>query len=276
MTAEGALTLRLRPPAGAGTPGEPRLLLVLRPKKGEPETVTHTLALERDGAHWRAELGPEPVLDEGRWDVYARVGAEGARQRVLPGVRDLRALPERELPGPGARGPLALRLPYDTKDGYLAIRAWVRPAHAEAGRIEVAEDSMTVTGRLVGAEPGPGAAALLKRRGKGGPLRQLALRDEGAGAFSFTADYGLLVEDSAEEADAADPEGQGPAAGGEPVFWDVFVRPAEGATRIRVGRLFDDVADKKPVFVFPERTAGPRTVRPYYTVDNDLSLRVAG
>ena len=286
LTAEGVLTLRLRPAAdGApGEPAEPRLLLVLRPRKGEPESVTHTLALERDGTHWRAELGPEPVLREGRWDVYAVTGAARERQRVLAGLRDLRAPAGHELPPPHARGPFALRLPYDTKDGYLAIRAWVRPAHAEVDRIEVAESAMTVTGRLVGATPGPGAAALLRRRGKGGPVRQLALREEGAGGFSFTADYGLLVEDSAPSGtahpgDPGDPTGPAApdrAAAGAPVFWDVYLRPAADAPRIRAGRLFDDVAGRKPVFVYPERAVGPCTVQPYYTVDNDLSLRVTG
>ena len=43
---------------------------------------------------------------------------------------------------------------------------------------------------------------------------------------------------------------------------------------IRLARLLDDVADRKQVFVYPGATAGGIVVRPYYTVDNDLSLDV--
>lgn len=57
--------------------------------------------------------------------------------------------------------------------------------------------------------------------------------------------------------------------------WDVFVQAEENAPLARIGRLLDDVADRKEIFVYPSITLGATQVRPYYTVDNDLSLEVA-
>lgn len=42
-----------------------------------------------------------------------------------------------------------------------------------------------------------------------------------------------------------------------------------------MARLLDDVADKKQIFVYPATTVGAASVRPYYTVDNDLAVEVA-
>ncbi|MDT0308332.1 hypothetical protein RM780_15370 [Streptomyces sp. DSM 44917] len=253
---EGRLTLEVPLP---GEPAEPALLLVLRPKKGEPETVTHRLPLApapgRPG-RWRTELAPDtPALEEGRWDVFALPAGE-ERLRLLPGLRDLRAL------SPGyaatAAAPLAVRLPYATKDRYLAVRAWRRRVHAEAGDLTLEGGTMTVEARLIGAEPGEGAEALLKLRGGGkdGPVLRAPLAVEPGGSGTFAFSFGLS------------------ALPPEPGFWDVHVRPAAGGPRVRVGRLLDDVADKKPLFVYPAVPAGEATARPYYTVDNDLSVEV--
>ncbi|TDC22988.1 hypothetical protein E1265_14105 [Streptomyces sp. 8K308] len=257
VTADGVLTLDLAlPPLTA----PPSLELRLRTKDGEP--TRHALPVESAGAdgRWRAVLGAEPVLAEGRWDLYLRVASDGEWRRVAPGVRDLRALLDQE---PAAvDGPLAVRVPYRTKDGWFAVRAWLRPALAEAGPITVSpEGSMTVRARLVGAELRRGAAAVVKLRGGGkkGPVRKAELRDEGAGAFSFTVPYAELL---------------GVAAEGQTAFWDVTVRPATKAPRVRVARLLDDIADKKAVFVYPASKLAEATVQPYYTVDNDLAIRV--
>jgi hypothetical protein len=266
QTAAGRLTVDL-PLDGAA---EPRLLLRLRPPKNAPagEPATHHVlplapAPGRPG-RWRAELGPEPALAEGRWDLYAlpEPGDDDHRLRLLPGIRDLRALLGRA-PDPAWPMPLAVRVPYATKDGYLALRAWLRPAHAEAGalRVDAAGGTLTVTARLLGATLGEGAAALLKLRGGGasGPVHEVPLTDDGAGGFTFTTAYRDLP---------AVPDAAGPA------LWDVWVRPAGKARRVRVARLLDDVADKKPVFVYPAAALDGVRVQPYYTLDNDLALRV--
>ncbi|WP_326596688.1 transferase [Streptomyces sp. NBC_01803] len=259
VDAEGRVTVELSLP---GSTGGEQLLLRLRPKKGEPETTTHTLALTPvPGApgRLRAVLDPEPVLAEGRWDVYALAAPDAERRRLRPGLRDLRVLAPGQRPaGAPLPLPLAVRVPYATKDRWLAIRAWLRPAHAEAADIRVADGAMTVHGRLLGTTLGDGAAALLRCRGKGGPVVETPLRAEGPDTFSFTARYDF-------------PAPPGP----DPAFWDVFVRPRPKAPRVRVARLLDDVADKKQIFVYPATTVGAASVRPYYTVDNDLAVEVA-
>ncbi|MGW2638179.1 hypothetical protein [Streptomyces sp. NPDC001348] len=240
-------------------PAEDRqLLLRLRPKKGRPETLLHVLDIEpRDDGRPRAVLEPGTVLAEGRWDVYLLSGPESVRHRLRPGPRDLRALVGAHL---GDRpSPLAVRIPYVTKDGHLAVRAWLRPAHAEVGAIDVTGRSSTVAARLHGASLEEGAEVRLRLRGGGGTVHTLPPRTaEDRRGFSFTVDHEELA-----------------AATGTDGVWDVFVRPAARAPLIRLARLLDDVADRKAVFVYPATTAGDAVVRPYYTVDNDFSVEVA-
>lgn len=257
---DGRFVLRVRLPLPDSA--RPRLLLQLRPKKGQSEETGRVVALESAGPdEWRAVLETAPALAEGRWDAYV-LGAPGEeRTPLLPGLRDLRTLVSGG--GDGRSAPLAVRIPYATKDGRLAVRTWLRASHAEAGRIVFSGRSMTVRARLFGPRLGEGAAALLYRRGREAAVRQTPLRAEGDQAFTFTVDYPDLLAEPG-------PNGMGAAA-----IWDVYVRPAAGAPRIRVARLLDDVADRKAVFVYPAATLGGVTARPYYTVDNDLSVEVA-
>ncbi|MFB8085762.1 hypothetical protein [Streptomyces sp. NPDC055992] len=258
---DGRLLVRVH--AALPASAQPRLLLQLRPKKGQPERTGRHLDLEPAGPdQWQAVLETAPALEEGRWDAYV-VGVPGEdRVPLLPGLRDLRTLATGR-GGDRRATPLAVRVPYATKDGRLAVRAWRRTAHAEAGRITVEGDSMTVTGRLFGARPAEGAVASLHRRGQGSAVREFPLRAEGEQDFSFTVGYTDLLA-----------EGGGPAVGEAPVIWNVHVRPAAGARRVRVARLLDDIADRKTVFVYPATLLGEMSVRPYYTLDNDLSVEV--
>lgn len=245
VDAEGRITFELPAAPGHG------LLLRLRPKQGQPEETLHVLDLESVGkGRTRAVLGPDPVLAEGRWDVYLLDGSE--RTRLRPGPRDLRALVDGHLRE--RRGPLAVRVPYVTEDGYLAVRTWLRPAHAEVERVDVTGGTtLKVTARLHGASLPDGAEVLLRRRQGEGTVRSLPpLAAEDGRSFSFTVADETL----------------------DPGIWDLFVRPAPGAPMIRLARLLDDVADRKRVFVYPGATAGKVVARPYYTVDNDLSLEV--
>lgn len=254
VDAHGRITFAL--PLGSAL--RPQLLLRLRPKKGQPEQVVHLIDLEpaEDGSR-RAVLDPEPGLAEGRWDAYLLREPGEERLRLRPGLRDQRTLLDghtRDRPSP-----VAVRIPYATKDGYLAVRAWLRTAHSEAGAIDVTDRSMTVAARLHGASLGEGAAVLLRQRGAAGVVQTLEPRAGGDDRdFAFTVDHQELA--------AAGGTGSG--------VWDVFLRPAAGAPRIRVGRLLDDLADRKEIFVYPAVTVGGVSLRPYYTVDNDLSVEV--
>ncbi|MDN0199421.1 hypothetical protein [Streptomyces sp. S.PNR 29] len=257
VDAEGRITFDLPMPADEEQEGR-QVLLRLRPKKGQPEKTLHVLDLEPTGdGRRRAVLDGQPVLQEGRWDVYLLGGAASERRRLRPGPRDLRALVAGHLRDRPT--PLAVRIPYVTKDGYLAIRAWLRPAHAEAAGIDVTDRSMTVGARLHGTSLREGAAVRLRLRGGNGTVRTLAPRaGEDGRSFSFTVDYADLAAETA--------TGSG--------VWDAFVQPAPDAPLIRLARLLDDVADRKAVYVYPTTTIADAVLRPYYTVDNDLSVEV--
>jgi hypothetical protein len=114
-----------------------------------------------------------------------------------------------------------------------------------------------VRGRAYGIALTPDAYAELAPRRKTVPLRAEVHRD--GAEFGFTVDWTALSEG----------------------VWDLWLRPAgESGPRVRIARLLDDIADKKPIFTYPRTTletaAGPVTAVPYYTGDNDLSVTVTG
>ncbi|MFE1251618.1 transferase [Streptomyces sp. NPDC058735] len=252
----GRITFRLPP---SSVP-RPRLLLRLRPGKGRPEEILRHLDLEPDPADGRPAgiLEPHPALQEGRWDLYLLTDPEAERQRLRPGLRDLRVLVDGHLRDRPA--PVAVRIPYATKDGFLALRTWLRPAHAETHALHIVDRAMTVTARLHGAELREDATVRLCLRGTP-TAREIHPRidDDGRG-FSFTV--------TPEELDAG--RGGRGEAGGR--FWDAFVRPTAGAAPVRIGRLLDDVADRKHVHVHPGVPVDGAVLRAYHTVDNDLAI----
>ncbi|GAB2978300.1 hypothetical protein GCM10023080_049310 [Streptomyces pseudoechinosporeus] len=52
--------------------------------------------------------------------------------------------------------------------------------------------------------------------------------------------------------------------------WDIHL--TDGEAELRVGRHLDDIRDKKKIMVFPEQRVSGLSVRPYYTVKDNLSL----
>ncbi|WP_437066504.1 hypothetical protein [Streptomyces sp. enrichment culture] len=233
---------------------EPRLLLRLRPKKGEPEKTVRLLELEAAGdGRLTAVLEPAPALEGGRWDLYLVAGPQAPRQRLRHGLRDLRALVDghtRDRPSP-----VAVRVPYATTDGFLALRTWLRTAHAEAERVEVTERATRVAARLHGAALAEGAAVVVRLRGGDRTERTAGVQVAADGrGFAFAVEHAEL------------------AAG--PGLWDVFVRPAEQGSLVRVGRLLDDIAGRRDVVEYPASPVGDVLVRPYYTMDNDLAFQV--
>ncbi|GHH49329.1 transferase [Streptomyces candidus] len=204
----------------------------------------------------RAVLPSTVDLPEGRWEAHVYGG--GTDLTVRPGIRDLRALVSRT-PDPRTDA-VAVRIPYATADGSLAVRSWRRAPHAEAGDILFDDASMTVEGRLYGAGLGPGAAVEARLRGD----RDRVHREPVTGAehaFSFTLPYAPLAagRDGAKQA------------------WDLWLTAADGTPAIRVARLLDDIADKQPVFKYPVLPVGDdgKTVAfPYYTLDNDLTVQI--
>ncbi|MFI6349260.1 hypothetical protein [Streptomyces sp. NPDC050560] len=232
------------------------VLLRLRGAPDPGQEVRLPLTPAGDG-RLRAALPGSVALAEGRWDAY--VTAPGAGPvRLAPGVGDLRSLVDR-IPA-GDRGPIAVRIPYPTAQGHLSVRCWHRSLHAEAGELLVGDGTLTVHGRVYGTVLTDAAHLELRARR---PSRSV-LRPGGCAVvgerFSCTIGYGPLAA--------------------EPGVWDLWLRPdGEAGPRVRVARLLDDVADKKTVFTYPTVTLpgprGPVDAGPYYTLDNDLAIRVA-
>ncbi|MGN9816870.1 hypothetical protein ACTMUQ_16210 [Streptomyces sp. SD11] len=235
--------------AETGESGDTHLLLVHRDGLQE---VRLPLAPAADG-RLRAALPSGVELPEGRWDAFAQTG-EGEPQRLIPGLNDLRSLVDR-VPS-GARGHVAVRIPYATKHGNLSIRSWLRAPHAEAGELHIGEGTLGVHGQVYGVALTPDAYAEPAGREETRPAPRFEIHQDQA-LFRFTVDYTAL------------PEG----------VWDLWLRPAgESGPRVRIARLLDDIADKKPIFTYPKVTVdtahGPVTAGPYYTGDNDLSITV--
>ncbi|GAB2609041.1 hypothetical protein GCM10027168_47560 [Streptomyces capparidis] len=254
-TADGGLVFDLEP----GDAADPRLLLKLRDKgDGAEERLVELPLTAVEGGHLRRAVLPADgeALAEGRWDAFVldRPG-DAVRRRVRSGLNDLRTLLGHR---PPQGRPVAVRVPYRTKEGNLTVRAWLRQEHAEAGALQVREAAVTVRAELFNAVPGPGGAAVARCREQRGLTVESPVTALAGGGVSFSVDYGSLLD----------------ARPGAPCAWDLFVRPAEGAALVRVARLLDDVADRKQVFRYPARTVEGATVRPYYTISNELSLEV--
>ncbi|NGO12454.1 hypothetical protein G5C60_33815 [Streptomyces sp. HC44] len=243
----GGLTFDLTETAEAGA-----AYLVLR-RRGSDEEISLPLTPAADG-RLRAALPSSVELPEGRWDAYVQV-ADGEPRRVVPGVNDLRSLVDR-VPS-GAGGHVAVRIPYATKHGNLTVRSWLRAPHAEAGELHIKEGELSVRGRMYGGTLTPDAYAELRARHEPATAVRADVTADQA-EFHFTVDYGALTEG----------------------VWDLWLRPAgETGPRVRIARLFDDIADKKLIFTYPKVTLetehGPVLAGPYYTADNDLSVTVS-
>jgi glycosyltransferase involved in cell wall biosynthesis len=230
---------------------------------------------------WTAALSrDEPALAEGRWDLHVERGGDGARRRVRAGLVEQRGLLTAELPD---GSPVAWRIPYATKDGYLALRTFHRPAHAEVTALPVDDGSVAVEGVLHGAVLGEGAMLVGVARGEdAADFETPATRAEETGAEG-TGTAGTGPEGTratgrpgfrARLTSLPDP------AGPDKVIWDLFLRPAPDAELIRLGRLFDDIVDRKDTDKYPAVTmttpnGSVPQARFFFTVTNDLALALS-
>ncbi|MEN8653117.1 transferase [Streptomyces sp. 21So2-11] len=251
--------------------GEPSLgaALVLRRRGGKGAAAEMRLPLTPSGeeGRLRAVLPSTVELAEGRWDAFTTLGDGAAEQRVEPGLRDLRSLVDR---APETdRTQVVVRIPYPTADGSLAVRCWLRAPHAESGALTVGQSGqsgMTAEGRLYGIGLATGAVVEARLRGNKDLVHRVPVAGTGDGAFTFTLPYGPLAE----------------GRGDEQRLWDLWLCPTgpHGAAGVRIGRILDDIWEKKGIFrypVLPVEGAGvsrPTTAYPYFTVDNDLSIRL--
>ncbi len=263
----GGLTFHIsdwvRPQPGSYDDWSGALVLIRRGSVGSGDSeVRLPLGPIGDG-RLQAALPSTVALPEGRWDVHVAYGEDEPR-RLAPGLNDLRSLVDRR-PGPST-SPLSVRIPYATKHGNLSLRSWRRAPHAEAGEIRLEEGAMAVHGRLHRVrDPArwlDGAVLEARCRRDRDRVRTVPVTAEGA-EFFCTLPFAELAGDWDGERDV----------------WDLRLRSADAEQPpVRLARILDDVPDKKEIFTYPstELTAphGPVRVRPYYTRDNDLSVRV--
>lgn len=148
-------------------------------------------------------------------------------------------------------------IPYPTADGFLALRTWLRPAHAEIDTVEVGEGSMTVTAALYGdaAPVEEGSEVRVVSRTDTAHDFSVAARAVRERGFRFTVPYGEIMARRSVEHD----------------LWDLRL------DTVPVGRIGGDVVERRktdlvPGEVFEHFERGRTRVRPYFTVNNELAL----
>ncbi|TRO64998.1 glycosyltransferase family 4 protein [Streptomyces sp. IB201691-2A2] len=240
----------------AGVSGKD-LTLVLRHRHGDDETRVPLERPDDPKSPWTANLSHHRLtLAEGRWDLYVERAEDGTRRRLKAGLVEQRGLlSARPVPGKA----FAWWIPYATKDGYLALRTFHRPAHAEATALRTDDDSLSVEGTLHGAVLGEGALLLgVSRDGRPHDFETPATP---TGERTFRARITTLPRPT----DADKP------------LWDLFLRPSEAAAPVRVGRITDDIVDRKPTAKHPSTTLTTPTGRSvqahyFFTITNDVAI----
>jgi glycosyltransferase involved in cell wall biosynthesis len=207
-----------------------------------------------DPVAWRVEIS------EGRWLLVAGAGAE--REIALadlaaagPGTWAVElddlcftehdgAVEPLDAAGivPGDDGLVRVQ-PGWSGDGRLVVTVERLAPHAEARRVTVEEGALVIEGELDGAaEP----RLVARHRGDGAEVAVPA--DVRGGRFGARLELASLARAGA---------------------WDLRLGDR------RVGTHLDDLPGKKDVVVFPAHRAGGLELRPYYTVEDNLSVRVA-
>ncbi|WEH30298.1 glycosyltransferase [Streptomyces sp. AM 3-1-1] len=249
-----------------GLPEGPLDLLVRLRKDPEQRSVRVPL----DGTEAVLPAAAHP-LAEGRWDCFVvpRDADESARAR-LRAVRAEQAALLGAAPLVDAGG-LRTRVPYVTSDGFLAVRAWARPRHAEVTGVRLGAAHAEVEARFLapgGADP-EGAVVRARARGCGRSF-DVPVSGDGAGdgAFRFVlplpraGDVPLTGEEAPKE------------------VWDLELRtPGPDGAPVPLGRVTGDGTDRKrtdryPGVTVPHPEHGTATVRPFFTSAHGLALIV--
>ncbi|WP_414166344.1 glycosyltransferase [Streptoverticillium reticulum] len=203
---------------------------------------------------------PRSALPEGEWDLFM-ASADGLLcRRLRTGTGDNRYL--MDATGPSLDGPaLQVHIPLVDEDRALSIRSWRREVHAEAVSVGNARGEISVEAELWGATLSDSAEVLAAGRAHEELSFRVPLSALSDTRFRFSIPCSTVAQRRVTEHD----------------IWDVYVTPAEGATPIRIGRFTGDYIHKKSVHDYPftvlESTPRGRSrVRPFFSVDSELSL----
>ncbi|WP_158603527.1 glycosyltransferase family 4 protein [Micromonospora radicis] len=257
------LGLRLTLDLTAGSGDDVSMLLSNRDTR---DVVRAALVPSADGTRAVGTLDAA-ALSEGRWNAYL-VDGKRVRHRLRPRQLDSRILCSAEATLVRPRGGVAVQVPYQTVDGFLAVRSWVRPVHAEASRLAL--DGEAVLVEFVWYGPGVPDAAVLHRRGDPTLSMDLPTTSAVDGTVSVAVPLTALADLRLSRHEK----------------WDLFLR--YGDDEVRLGRFADDVVDKKRTYSYPEIHLPDETtldlveedpapmlrICPYYTIDSELSFAV--
>jgi hypothetical protein len=239
------LRLRLAEPPGPGAG------LLIRERAGGQEHVAEFGG--PDGVDLR-KLGLTP----GVWDVFLSPGGGVSPIRIgtldpgfsLDGLREYATLPR----------DLEIRA-YRTDKGNLSLRVRAVRPQAEVATVEVKDSLVAIRGSLAYAEPSAPEGARLALRARNQETRtEFPASFEGT-LFQASVDLDTLagLQEIGED------------------YWDCWLE-SDHETPLRLGKHLDDIPKKKTKIRYPARIseAGGRRlrIRPYYTVDDDLSLVV--
>ncbi|MGX5184894.1 glycosyltransferase family 4 protein [Streptomyces avermitilis] len=235
-----------------------RFTLVLRQRQGVSEQRVPLHRPDTAKAPWTAELRRDDLfLSEGRWDLYVERAEDGERRRLRATLVEQRGLLSATLPSAGS---VTWWIPYRTKDGFLALRTFRRSSHAEVTALRAGDGFLRLEGLLHGAALGEDAALLGISRTAGVPDFEAAL--------TATADrhFQAILTSM-----------PGPA-GTDETIWDLFLRPGRNMEPVRVGRLADDIVDRKQTDKYPQAelaapAGGSVQIRPFFTFTNDLAFK---
>ncbi|MFI9720382.1 glycosyltransferase family 4 protein [Streptomyces sp. NPDC052396] len=236
-----------------GLSGDDLSLTVTRRKEGTSHAVP-LRAPAAPGEPYTAVLDRSELrLGEGRWDFHVVRGDDKARRRVISHLAEGKGLLDLQ---PLAGAPFTWWVPYPTVDGYLALRAWHRPAHAEALTIRQDKTGFTVEGVLHGAEFGEETKPFVlgTPRAEGAADISAEVEPLDATRFRFTLPYKQLRTAR--------------SSSDEETVWDLAVRTAGDAEPVRLGRIVGDIVDRNKTDLYPTVEG----VRPYLTVNSDLAV----
>ena len=136
------------------------------------------------------------------------------------------------------------------KGGPLTVEAKPLAPHAEVTRMRVEGTTLHVDGT---AEADPDSAYLFARR-RGDAMEVVVAAQLDGGRFSASLDLGELV-----------------LPGKQTDVWNL--RLVAGRRSYRLGTHLDGVANRHDATEYPAAVAGGRRLQPYYTVENNVSVR---